>query len=661
MTALELWTQTALAKALGWTLLHSLWEGAVAGLLLVVALSILRSARARYAAACLALMGTLAGFFVTLARLWPAAGIGRAVRPLALAHAPQDALAFFDDQWSHAFRASDLLPWLAPFWIVGVLAFHLRTLAGWAAARRLRTSGVCIAAGEWTARLERLTARLSVSRPVTLLESSLADAPLVIGYLKPVILMPVGLLAGLPAAQVEAILAHELAHIRRQDYVVNLLQTMVEGLLFYHPAVWWMSHVIRTERENCCDDLAVAVSGDARGYAAALAALEQNRWTARELALAATGGSLVKRIRRLLQKPEGTRAGLAPVVSTVVLMAVTAAALAAWQTTPPQEAKPAEAKPVTLVTADTTDNRILSWVTPQTTAQDNVRRPTRLALAIPVATQQQATAPQQGDPTTPYKKWLTQDVAYIITDQERAAFKALETDTDREAFIDQFWKRRDPTPNTEENEFKQEHYRRVAYANEHFASYVAGWKTDRGRIYITYGPPDEIEDHSAGGVYQKPPEEGGGTTTTVPFQQWRYRYIDGVGSNVIVEFVDPLRTNEFRMTMDPAEKDAVRNPQMSFVSTGGDPQVTVQVSAGGRTKAMVESAAATGQWDLTFEVKYGAQTVANARDNLKLANPTHRLHYDCTFQLQPGAYTMNVVIRDPSGASQTRSVNFYVN
>ena len=143
------------------------------------------------------------------------------------------------------------------------------------------------APGDWQQRLDGLAARLRISKPVALLESCLAEVPVVIGYARPVILMPVGLLAGLPVAQVEAILIHELAHIRRQDYLVNLMQTFIEGLLFYHPAVWWISGVIRAERENCCDDLAVAVTGDARQYAAALAALEQNRWAAHELALAA--------------------------------------------------------------------------------------------------------------------------------------------------------------------------------------------------------------------------------------------------------------------------------------------------------------------------------------------------------------------------------------
>jgi GWxTD domain-containing protein len=157
----------------------------------------------------------------------------------------------------------------------------------------------------------------------------------------------------------------------------------------------------------------------------------------------------------------------------------------------------------------------------------------------------------------PYRKWLAEDVGYIITDEERLAFKRLLTDEEREQFIEQFWLRRDPTPDTEENEFKEEHYRRIAYANEKFASGFPGWKMDRGRIYIMYGPPDEITSQPAGGMYERPPEEGGGTTQTYPFEQWRYRYIEGIGTDIMIEFVDTTMSNEFHMTMDPSEKDAL--------------------------------------------------------------------------------------------------------
>jgi len=158
---------------------------------------------------------------------------------------------------------------------------------------------------------------------------------------------------------------------------------------------------------------------------------------------------------------------------------------------------------------------------------------------------------------TPFRKWLNEDVFYIITDEEKTSFKRLSTDEEREQFIEQFWLRRDPSPDTQENEYKEEHYRRIAYSNERYASGIPGWKADRGRIYITFGPPDEIEDHPSGGTYQRPVEEGGGTTSTFPFQKWRYRYIEGIGNDVMIEFVDTTMTGEFRMTMDPSEKDAL--------------------------------------------------------------------------------------------------------
>ena len=157
----------------------------------------------------------------------------------------------------------------------------------------------------------------------------------------------------------------------------------------------------------------------------------------------------------------------------------------------------------------------------------------------------------------PYKKWLEEDVVWIITDEERAAFKQLSNDEERDNFIEAFWQRRDPTPDTEENEYKEEHYQRIAYANEHFAAGVPGWKTDRGRIYIVYGKADEVDSHPSGGTYERPMEEGGGETSTFPFEDWRYRYIEGIGQEVIIEFVDTCMCGEYHMTMDRSEKDAL--------------------------------------------------------------------------------------------------------
>jgi len=156
-----------------------------------------------------------------------------------------------------------------------------------------------------------------------------------------------------------------------------------------------------------------------------------------------------------------------------------------------------------------------------------------------------------------YKKWLDEDVIYIISDEERKAFKQLSNDEERDQFIEAFWQRRNPNPDSEDNEYKEDHYRRIEYANEHFAAGVPGWKTDRGRIYIMYGPPDEIDSHPSGGTYERPMEEGGGETSTFPFEDWRYRYLEGVGQEVIIEFVDTCMCNEYHMTIDRSEKDAL--------------------------------------------------------------------------------------------------------
>src|SRR3984957_4929892 len=158
-----------------------------------------------------------------------------------------------------------------------------------------------------------------------------------------------------------------------------------------------------------------------------------------------------------------------------------------------------------------------------------------------------------------YKKWLDEDVVYIISPEERNAFLHLQTNEEREQFIEAFWQRRNPDPDSPENTFKEEHYRRIAYANEHFASGVPGWKTDRGRIYIAWGPPDERDEHTSGEQYDRPMDQGGGTTTTYAYETWRYRYAEGLGENFEMEFVDPTGTGEFHLTMDPSEKDALLN------------------------------------------------------------------------------------------------------
>jgi GWxTD domain-containing protein len=206
-----------------------------------------------------------------------------------------------------------------------------------------------------------------------------------------------------------------------------------------------------------------------------------------------------------------------------------------------------------------------------------------LLLTLPLAAQQPQAPPQQddGQPAaipqnqkltreqkqkikrtlkeldTPYKTWINEDVTYIISPAERTAFLQLATNEEREQFIEQFWLRRSSNPDLPDNDFKEEHYRRIAYSNEHYASGIPGWKTDRGRIYIIWGPPDEIDSHPTGGTYDRPMEEGGGSTTTYPWETWRYRYLEGIGENIIIEFVDPSGSGEYHQTMDPSEKDAL--------------------------------------------------------------------------------------------------------
>ncbi len=193
--------------------------------------------------------------------------------------------------------------------------------------------------------------------------------------------------------------------------------------------------------------------------------------------------------------------------------------------------------------------------TSQTPANDQATDPLKRPLTEQEKKKSSKALKQELSST--YKKWLNQDVVYIITPEEKSAFKALSNDDERDQFIEQFWQRRNPDPDSPENEYKEEHYRRIAYANEHFAAGIPGWKTDRGRIYIIWGPPDQLESHATGGTYDRPQEEGGGTTTTYPWESWRYRYLEGIGDEVILEFVDQCSCGEYFLSSNPNDKDAL--------------------------------------------------------------------------------------------------------
>jgi len=483
--ALAKFVATPLSSAIGWALLHSVWEGALVAALLSAVLIVTLSPRVRYAAACAAQIAMLLGFVLTIAHLLPEQGTDfQSLRMQS--YLPWTTVAVAGDSRGWTLSLQNIAPWLGPFWISGVWLICAFRLMNWFAVQRLRRRGVCCAPENWQRELVRLKAKLGVSKPVALMESCLANVPLLLGHFRPVILMPIGVLTGLPAAQVEAILLHELVHIKRHDYLVNLLQRLAEGLLFYHPAAWWISRVIRIEREKCCDDLVVSVTKNPHEYATALEALEHCRPSGREPAIAATGGHLMKRIDRLLF-PARQKNSWGLLLGVAIFLATGTACLATWQSAPSNSSRP--------------DLR------------------------------------GQSDRAQSYAKWLDEDVVYIIDDAERAAFEHLASNEERDQFIVQFWARRSSMQGETGNKFKEEHYRRLAYASEHFrtASGAPGWRTDRGHMYIVYGPPDEIESHS------KKSEQSFAT------EIWLYRQVKGIGSNAAFTFIDQTGRGDFHL------------------------------------------------------------------------------------------------------------------
>ncbi len=301
-------------EAVGWVLVRSTWQGAVIAAALALALRSLRrsSPQARYVAACVAL-GLMVALPVATARrpgMASTAGSRAGLDPGPVAEEPTSRAVEPDEsgparQVPPRFgeRLRPILPVVVAAWLTGVGVLWLRLLGGWALARRWAWRDARPVPEAWIGRLDRLGDRLGLRRAVTLLESARVEVPAVIGWLRPAILLPASALSGLTPAELEAILAHELAHIRRHDYAINLIQCVAETLLFYHPCARWASRAIRREREHCCDDLAVALCGDRPAYARALAAMEGLRGPAFSLLPAANGGTLLARIRRVL-KPE---------------------------------------------------------------------------------------------------------------------------------------------------------------------------------------------------------------------------------------------------------------------------------------------------------------------------------------------------------------------
>jgi type II secretory pathway component GspD/PulD (secretin)/beta-lactamase regulating signal transducer with metallopeptidase domain len=354
---MNVWFSQSVVQDLGWTLVHFLWEGLAIAALLAVMLRWLRksTAHARYLSGCAAMLlmaiAPLVTFRLVTVRDEPPAqaGVGNAAatqppveiapRPLTTKPAIVVTATPVAREAASPWRVERIFRWLVAGWLAGVVGLSVRLLAGWWQVRRLKGVAAQTLGGHWQEKMAELARRLGVERPLRLLESALVEVPTVIGWLRPAILLPASCLTGLSASQLEAILAHELAHIRRHDYLVNLLQSAVETLLFYHPAVWWVSRRVREERENCCDDLAVGVCGDRVGYARALATLEELRPAPAQLALAATGAPLLQRVRRLLGQTERNAGRPAWPVAGIIAILLAAVLAAGMRNQPAQAAE----------------------------------------------------------------------------------------------------------------------------------------------------------------------------------------------------------------------------------------------------------------------------------------------------------------------------------
>lgn len=384
MAALTAPSLAPLVADVGWWLVHALWQGTIVALLLGVALRVIhpRAATLRYGLSVLALIAIVVWPVYTTAKRAPALTATTTVTATTARPTPatatttttatatattmiigRDAAAGGADTIGAWIAMRVTLPlirgidasvsWLVPIWLIGVLLLTVRTFGSWIAARRLIARDVGPLPAVLVQRVAELKRRLGVTRPVTLLQSFRADVPAVMGYLRPVLLLPVSALSGLTPQQLDAIIVHELAHVRRHDYLLNICQHVVEIALFFHPAVWWVSNRIRQEREHCCDDLAVLICGDALTYSAALLALEEQRGERpmTRLAMAATHGRLVDRVARLLGRADRrpatwTLAAPLTVVAAAGLALTTLAAQGVPPSVTPSVAPPRVEQPV---------------------------------------------------------------------------------------------------------------------------------------------------------------------------------------------------------------------------------------------------------------------------------------------------------------------------
>ncbi len=402
---------------------------------------------------------------------------------------------------------------------------------------------------------------MKLRRQPRLLISADNHAPVTFGLWEPVVILPHAIVAALPSKEIRVILGHELAHHRRRDPWLWRLHVIVSALWWFNPVYWLLSRTVRSVREDCCDDMVVAAGIASReSYCRIL--LQAARVTCTG---PVTGGALayfVERhpLHRRLSRIMTARSVAFPKLASWGMLAVFALALLLLPGIKPgalaQNSVRIETSP-----------RNINFAPPEAaigtqTAAGAFEAEGR-ALEGNLYSRTPASAPptylaQEKDIPGFYRKWLEEDVAYIISNSERDAFNQRATDEDRDAFIEQFWARRNPEPHSVGNSFKEEHYRRISYANERFTAGIPGWKTDRGRFYIVFGKPDEIESYPAA-ADKRHSDENRGATATYPFEKWRYRQIPGIGDDIEIEFVDKSGRGDYRMAMSPDEKYALLN------------------------------------------------------------------------------------------------------
>jgi len=400
-------------------------------------------------------------------------------------------------------------------------------------------------------------------------ESSLISVPVTVGQIAPTILLPTGWREW-DSAKLQAVLSHEDAHIRRADWAIGVMARINCCVFWFHPLAWWLKRELALLAEYACDDSVMAQMGDRRQYARALLEIAcamksaQGRFMRNAVSMA-KGTNVEKRMQQILDDTRtipvafSRRGWVTLLVCSLPVgyfASVVQLAPAQTRTVISVPDRAATDQPVQVAQArPAAPQQILAQAAPAPEANPTQKRPDevvfiisdeeRIAFKSLTSDEERrkfiAEARLRQILETPYQKWLNEEVVYLISEDERRAFMRFTTDDERQQFIEQFWLRRDPTPGTPENEFKEEHYRRIAWANDNFSAAIPGWQTDRGLIYIKYGPPGAVKSVAA--------------TPTYPIENWYYRYVEALGTPGEFQFVDPTMTGRYHLTKDPTEKN----------------------------------------------------------------------------------------------------------